>query len=270
MLCLPRCTESSYTQPMFLFPGLLKQCWRASLVVVAVLSMLAWRPGPALAVEYPVPVSEGPPDVQFAAADPALAVQNLTQPVFRLVLPFRTQKDGGPWQTSNCGPAALGMVLDAFGMTGQATDDLRFRAHTYQGTVGMRTGTALQHVAHVAEDYGLSSVGLMAGGDTFHHWTVGEISDELRRGHPVMPLVRLYLVPGYEGMAPRWGHYILITGIAPGGFYFSDPLKTDPVAGISGLISPQQLERAIEGSHIPRQATAFAGPKPLAVWTPEQ
>ena len=49
-----------------------------------------------------------------------------------------------------------------------------------------------------------------------------------------MPLVRLYLVPGYEGLSSRWGHYILITGIHPDGFYFSDPLKTDPVAVAQG------------------------------------
>src|SRR6478672_8307728 len=91
----------------------------------------------------------------------ALAVRAaIDAPAFRLDIPFRTQKDGGPWQTSNCGPAALGMVLDGFGIRGQATDDLRFRSHTYQGTVGARTGTALQHIAHVAEDFGLSTVGL--------------------------------------------------------------------------------------------------------------
>jgi hypothetical protein len=233
---------------------LLTHVWRRLLTVCAALLILS--------LAMPVLARSA------AAAEPPPSTQNLTQPVFRLLVPFRTQKDGSRWQTSNCGPAVLGMVLDGFGVTGQETDDLRFRAHTYQGTVGMRTGTALDHVAHVADDLGLSTVGLWAGEGAFHHWTVTEIADEVRRGHPVMPLVRLYLVPGYEGLAPRWGHYILITGIAPNGFYFSDPLKTDPVAGTTGLISAGQLERAIEASHIPGQATAFAGPKPLPVWTP--
>ena len=195
----------------------------------------------------------------------AAGLQVIDQQRFRLVVPFRTQKDGGPWQVSNCGPATLGMVLDGFGVTGQSTDDLRFRAHTYQGTVGMRTGTALDHIAHVAEDLGLRAVGLLGVDGGSRHWTVDDVDRELRAGHPVMPLVRLYLVPGYEGLAPRWGHYILVTGVAPGGFYFSDSLKTDPVAGTSGIISPQQLSRAIEGSHIPGQAVAFAGPVRLPV-----
>jgi hypothetical protein len=233
-----------------------KRIWRHLAVMAAALA--------AVLTIVAAPVSPA-----AAAPEPPPSTQNLTQPVFRLIVPFRTQKDGSRWQTSNCGPAVLGMVLDGFGVTGQDTDDLRYRAHTYQGTVGMRTGTALDHVAHVGEDLGLSTVGLWAGEGAFHHWTVGEIADEVRRGHPVMPLVRLYLVPGYEGLAPRWGHYILITGIAPGGgFYFSDPLKTDAVAGTTGLIPASQLERAMEASHIPGQATAFGGPKPLPVWTP--
>jgi hypothetical protein len=94
------------------------------------------------------------------------------------------------------------------------------------------------------------------------------VADEVRHGHPVMPLVRLYLVPGYENLGSRWGHYILITGVNPDGLYFSDALKTDPVAGTTTVISAQQLERAIENSHIPGQATAFAGPINLPIWTP--
>jgi len=187
---------------------------------------------------------------------------------FRLLVPFRTQKDGGKWQTSNCGPATLGMLLDGFGVEGQETDDLRFRAHTYQGTVGMRTGTGLEHIARVAEDLGLQAHGLYAADGSFHRWDVADVAAELRQGRPVMPLVRLYQVPGYEAMASRWGHYILLIGPAPGGFYFSDSLKTDPVAGTGGIISEAQLAAALASSHIPGQAVAFSGPRPLAIWQP--
>ena len=187
-----------------------------------------------------------------------------------MVVPHRTQKDGSRWQTSNCGPATLGMLLDGFGIADQATDDLRLRAHTYQGTVGMRTGTGLDHVAHVADDLGLTTYGLFDPDGSFHHWSVPEITAHLRDGHPVMPLVRLYLVPGYEGLAPRWGHYILLTGLALDGFYFSDPLKTDPLAGTTGVISERQLTAAIENSHIPGQAVAYSGPRPLDVWLPDR
>ncbi|MFN8637743.1 MAG: papain-like cysteine protease family protein [Chloroflexota bacterium] len=226
--------------------------------------------------------SAAAPHVAAASAPAALPMQSagaavagpvlrlVEAPVFRLQVPFRTQKDGSRWQTSNCGPATLGMLLDGFGIADQATDDLRLRAHTYQGTVGMRTGTGLDHVAHVADDLGLTTYGLFDPDGAFHHWSVPEITAHLRDGHPVMPLVRLYLVPGYEGLAPRWGHYILLTGLAPDGSYFSDPLKTDPLAGTTGVISERQLTAAIENSHIPGQAVAYSGPRPLDVWLPDR
>lgn len=213
-------------------------------------------------------VQAGVPLARPAVLDPwpeAPSRQLIESPSFQLLVPFRTQKDGSRWQSSNCGPAALGMLLDGFGITGQETDDLRLRAHTYQGTVGMRTGTGLEHVAHVAEDLGLLTYGLYNSDGSYRHWSPEDVASELRRGHPVMPLVRLYLVPGYEGMATRWGHYIVLTGIVGDGFYFSDPLKTDPIAGVSGVISRSQLAAAMNASHIPGQAASFGGPGTLAV-----
>ncbi|MFN8522792.1 MAG: C39 family peptidase [Chloroflexota bacterium] len=178
---------------------------------------------------------------------------------FRLEVPFRTQKDGSRWQSSNCGPATLGMILDGLGIVGQSTEDLRTQAHTYQGTLGMRTGTALEHIAHVAEDYGVRTDGLFTMDGRFRTWGMEDVHRQLRLGRPVMPLVRLYLVPGYEGMATRWGHYVLLTGVSDKGFFFSDSLKTDPVAGVNGYITEDQLGRAMDASHIPGQALAFGG-----------
>jgi hypothetical protein len=234
-----------------------------SLAAVALLIVVVQPPAANAALPF-VPGVERPADNwPEHAAEP-----RLDAPVFRLLVPFRTQKDGGRWQTSNCGPATLGMILDGFGIGDQATDDLRIRAHTYQGTLGMRTGTGLDHVAHVGEDLGVTAHGLYRADGSFRTWDVSEIVAELRQGRPVMPLVRLYLVPGYEGLAPRWGHYILLTGIGPDGFFFSDSLKTDAAAGTSGVISERQLIDAMASSHIPGQAVAFSGPRPLSIWQP--
>jgi hypothetical protein len=193
-------------------------------------------------------------------------------PVFRLEVPFRTQKDGSRWQSSNCGPAALGMVLDAYGLLGQASDDLRFRSHTYQGTVGARTGTALQHIVQVAHDLGLPTTGLYQQSGQFNAWGMDDIRGQLRLGRPVMALVRLYLLPGHEAAGARWGHYILLTGLTEGGFFYSDPLKPDASEGTARVISATQLERAMYASLRPGQAVAFGGwdLPPLAVWTPSQ
>lgn len=191
----------------------------------------------------------------------------LLGPSFRLDVPFRTQKDGGRWQTSNCGPATLGMLLDGYGIAGHETDDLRVQMHTYQGTLGMRTGTGLEHVAHVAEDLGIKTHGLYNVDGSYRSWQVADVVAELRQGRPVMPLVRLYLVPGYEALASRWGHYILLTGLTPDGLIFSDSLKTDPALGTTGLISERQLAVAIANSHIPGQAVAYSGPRDLPILT---
>ena len=194
----------------------------------------------------------------------------IDSPVFRLDVPFRTQKDGGRWQTSNCGPAALGMVLDGFGLVGQATDDLRFRSHTYQGTVGMRTGTALQHIARVAEDFGVPTHGLYNAAGEFNRWSLDDVRSQLKQGRPVMPLVRLYLLPGNEGLGARWGHYILLTGVSQDGFFYNDPLKPSADEGFGRWIPAGQLELAMANSHIPGQAVAFgtAGSGPLRVVRP--
>src|SRR5438105_1265512 len=128
-------------------------------------------------------------------------------------IPFHTQKDGGRFQGSNCGPATLGMVLDAFGMA-HDNAELRLETHTYQGTVGARTGTALQHMAHVAADYGLEPIGLYQPPDGsyqkdgFARWTVDEIRAEVLAGHPVIPLVKFRLLPGHEDSPFRADHYV--------------------------------------------------------------
>jgi hypothetical protein len=194
------------------------------------------------------------------APEPAIPHYWIDHSIFRLEVPFRTQKDGGAWERSNCGPAALGMVLDGFGIVGQATDDLRFRSHTYQGTAGAaRGGTALQHIARVAEDFGVPTHGLYNAGGEFNRWSLDDIRGQLHRGRPVMPLVRLYLLPGYEAIGTRWGHYILLTGISEDGFFYNDPLKPNVAEGLGLRISASQLESAIANSHIPGQAVAFGG-----------
>jgi hypothetical protein len=85
-----------------------------------------------------------------------------------------------------------------------------------------------------------------------------------------MSLVRLYLLPGYEGSGTRWGHYILLTGLTEDGFFYSDPLKTDPAAGRGGWISSDQLSTAMGNSLVPSQALAFGDTKGswLSIWTP--
>ena len=167
--------------------------------------------------------------------------------------PYRTQLDDSIYARSDCGPAVLGMALAAYGVD-EDTIDLRTLTHTYQGTwPAVRVGTALQHIAHVAEDFGLSSHGLYDG-DTFHEWSVDELASEVARGRLAIPLVRYGLLPGHEDSGVRFGHYILLYAVEGDGFRYHDPAMRPLEAGPGRWISRDQLARAMAPTWPPRQA----------------
>jgi hypothetical protein len=172
--------------------------------------------------------------------------------------PYRTQLDDSIYARSDCGPAVLGMALAAYGVD-EDTLDLRRLTHTYQGTwPAVRVGTALQHVAHVAEDFGLASHGLYEGDtDEFHTWSVAEIEANVAAGRLVVPLVRFGLLPGHEDTGVRWGHYILLYAVQGDGFVYQDPAVRPIEDGRARWISSEQLDQAMAPVWPPRQAVAF-------------
>jgi hypothetical protein len=173
--------------------------------------------------------------------------------------PYRTQLDDSIYARSDCGPAVLGMVLDDYGID-QDTLELRQLTHTYQGTwPAVRVGTALQHIAHVAEDFGLNSYGLYdePSTDAFHAWSIDDISAQLASGRLVVPLVRFGLLPGHESTGVRWGHYILLYAIQGDGFLYQDPAVRPIEDGRARWISRDQLDSAMAPVWPPRQAVAL-------------
>jgi hypothetical protein len=170
-------------------------------------------------------------------------------------LPFRTQRDGSPYAGSNCGPATLGMVLDAYGIN-QDTDDLRYLTHTYQGTWPRRGGTALQHMARVGEDFGLHAVGLYEG-DNFHRWSVAGVRAEVEQGHPVIALVKYRLLPGRDYSTVRYDHYVVLWDTTPDGFIYNDPIYPAGDEGFARFMTTAQLDAAMAPTMEPRQAVAF-------------
>jgi peptidase C39-like protein len=172
--------------------------------------------------------------------------------------PYRSQLDDSIYARSDCGPAVLGMVLDDYGID-QDTLELRRLTHTYQGTwPAVRVGTALQHIAHVAEDFGLSASGLYddASTETFHQWNIDEIADQVGSGRLLIPLVRFGLLPGHEDTGVRWGHYILLYAIQGDGFLYQDPAVRPIEAGRARWISREQLDSAMAPVWPPRQAVS--------------
>jgi hypothetical protein len=173
--------------------------------------------------------------------------------------PYRTQLDDSIYARSDCGPAVLGMALDDYGID-QDTLELRRLTHTYQGTwPAVRVGTALQHIAHVAEDFGLATYGLYEdpASDTFHQWNVDEINAQVTRGRLVIPLVRFGLLPGHEASGVRFGHYILVYAVQDDGFLYQDPAVRPIEEGRARWISRDQLALAMAPVWPPRQAVAL-------------
>jgi hypothetical protein len=210
----------------------------------AVVGLSAWS---ALASLSPATAAPGPDRDTWYRTD---LVRLTSEP------PYRTQLDGSRYAGSNCGPAVLGMVLAAYGYD-IPTTDLRQQAHTYQGTWPGRGGTALQHVAHVAEDYGVPAHGLYDDADHFHHWSVDEVAEQVGRGRWVIPLVRYGSLPGHEASGVRFGHYILIYARDGDGFTYQDPAYRPFEEGRARWISREQLDRAMTPVLEPRQAVAL-------------
>jgi hypothetical protein len=170
---------------------------------------------------------------------------------------YRTQRDGSRYARSNCGPAALGMVFDAYGLR-YSNLELRELTHTYQGTWPGRGGTALEHMAHVAEDHFVPVHGLYDVRDeAFHQWSIDEVVEHVSRGRWVIPLVRYGMLPGHEASGVRTGHYIVLYRAVGDGFMYDDP-AFDPIEqGQGRWISRDQLDRAMTPVIVPRQALAL-------------
>jgi hypothetical protein len=171
--------------------------------------------------------------------------------------PYRTQLDDSMYARSDCGPAVLGMTLAAYGVE-QETLDLRQLTHNYQGTwPAVRVGTALQHMAHVAEDFGLHAYGLYDADEGFHEWSVGELEDQVKAGRLAIPLVRFGLLPGHEDTGVRWGHYILLYAVDGDGFLYQDPAMRPIEEGRGRWISRGQLDAAMAPVWPRRQALSI-------------
>ena len=173
--------------------------------------------------------------------------------------PYRTQLDDSIYARSDCGPAVLSMSLAAYGLDHDLLE-LRELTHTYQGTwPAVRVGTALQHVAHVARDFGLQTSGLYddQADEAFHRWTADEVAAQLQQGRLVIPLVRFGLLPGHEDTGVRWGHYILLYALEGDGFRYHDPAFRPIENGPARWISRDQLDEAMAPTYPPRQAVAL-------------
>jgi LysM repeat protein len=160
--------------------------------------------------------------------------------------PYRSQLDGSPYAEANCGPTAVGMALDAFGVS-LPPRQLRAEALDAQHMYGNGVGTLITALAQVVQQNGLAALGLRDDSGGLHKWSLDDISSQVRQGHPVIAQVRYRSLPGRGGAYYFGDHYILVTGVVGAGFLYNDPIDVDGL-GWDRVISGPTLQVAMNAS----------------------
>jgi LysM repeat protein len=166
--------------------------------------------------------------------------------IFHVFAPYRSQLDGSPYAEANCGPTALGMALDAFGVT-VTPRQLRAEALDAQHMYGNGVGTLITALAQVADAHGLSAVDLRNDDGSIHRWSLDDIRAHVRQGQPVIVQVRYRSLPGRGGAYYFGDHYVLVTGVVGDGFLYNDPIDVDGL-GWDRAISGATLRMAMNAS----------------------
>jgi Peptidase_C39 like family len=196
-------------------------------------------------------VGRAPSSRELALAYPADTAMDISH----VFAPYRSQLDGAPYAAANCGPTAVGMALDAFGVS-VAPRQLRAEALDAQHMYGNGVGTLITALAAVVEQHGLTAEDLYAGG-ALRRWDVDDVRAHLRQGQPVIVQVRYRSLPG-RGTVPYFGdHYIVVTGIVPDGFLYNDPIDVDGL-GWDRVMSADRLHTAMDASDRRYAFSAFA------------
>jgi hypothetical protein len=167
--------------------------------------------------------------------------------------PYRTQLDGSAYAEANCGPTAVGMVLDAFGIS-VPSRQLRAEALDAQRMYGNGVGTLITALAAVVEKHGLSALDLYED-DAVRRWSLDELRAHVQQGHPVIVQVRYRSLPGRGGVYYFGDHYIVVTGVVGDGFLYNDPIDIDGI-GWDRVMSGDRLRTAMDASD---RRYAFAG-----------
>jgi len=176
--------------------------------------------------------------------------------VARLDVPYRTQLDGSISSAANCGPTSVSMAIESFGIY-VPTAQARALANRAMGVYDPFGGTTLESLRSVAEAYGLQGLDLFEN-DKYRRWTLDDVREHLRAGHPVIPELRYRLMPGREWVWVSYDHYVVITGMVGDDFIINDPVGLDGHG--ERVLTAAQLSRAWMNSDYPGAAVAIARP----------
>lgn len=193
------------------------------------------------------------------AATTATAWADVSQDQVMLPVPQRSQIDGTAYESTDCGPASIAMVLAAFGQN-IPTVSLRKAADKLIGFSDPSDGTRIQDLAQVVKDHGLEVTGPYSGGK-WRTWNLDQVKSELEAGRPVVAEVYFALLPNHQNNPIPTDHYIVIVGYSGDTFFFNDPADTD-APGYRQSMSSQQFTKAWGSSQFPFAAFSAGSPPP--------
>lgn len=199
-------------------------------------------------------------DVQSFAAVALKPAQDVRAQSVVLDIPYRSQTDGTRWAGSNCGPAALGMVLQKFGVD-ITNFAIREQANRFLGFADPDSGTRMEDLSRIAEQYGLKTIGLMDG-KNYRKWNLDEVRDQLRAGNPVIPQLFYQYIPQHSASKVRTDHYVVLIGFEGDEFIFNDPSGGSATDGAQYRMTSAQLVRAWSASLAPMGAFAVGQSQP--------
>ena len=97
------------------------------------------------------------------------------------------------------------------------TAGIRKSVNEYQGTWDVDAGSTWESMAYAARKRGFEVLGITDGAGNYHQWSIEELVEQTKAGHPVVLMTRYWSLPGH-GDSAWWGdHYILFLGVTPGG-----------------------------------------------------
>jgi len=168
-----------------------------------------------------------------------------------LAVPWRSQLGPVGLGPSTDGAASIGMILEAFGVTA-GTADLQALAETWQPSWGPTEPVQLRTLVRIGERGWLHPLGPTVG-SVDGEWSAALARDLLRRGYPVLALVRPELLspPASTGQPDR---YVVLMGFEGDHLLYHDPYSPD---GAARKALSADLDQAWESAIRPRQGMAF-------------
>ncbi|MFN0074683.1 MAG: hypothetical protein ACKVVP_24635, partial [Chloroflexota bacterium] len=150
------------------------------------------------------------------------------------------------------GPTSLGMILESFGVTAP-TADLQALAERWQETKTDGDSVSIDTLVRIAERGALRPIGTgrgPGGGD----WTAAMARDFIRRGYPVLALVRPQVLFSGELAPEQADRFIVLIGYEGDEIIYHDPVSSD---GTARRIDALTLDQAWVQATPPRQGVVF-------------